>query len=300
MKNSKQKYPIFGVSVVFGLFLAFSGGSAFASSAVKTKVAPVAQVQEAKIPKPIAKMLADGRDVKILDSFRVEGTDLTAWIVVAEKERRIFYVPADGNVAILGLVFDENLNNVTTEHALAYSEGKKDAKRDIVPPRELGFESGPEVQLTLAQLATANASHVEGEGRDVYVIYDPACVHCHRVWHDTRKMLDRVRLHWIPIAKVSPHSAQLADSILGAVDAPAAFAAAANKRLAMSATVSHRTQSILKKNSSILEASGKKNVPYLTFTLDGKVYSYLGAPNEAALAVIGGDAVTPRNIEKKR
>jgi thiol:disulfide interchange protein DsbG len=245
------------------------------------------RIESAPLPPPISAMLAQGRGVTVLDSFKVDGTDLTAWIVKSGGEKRIFYVPASGSIAILGLAFDSSLNNITTEHALRYSSREPEpANTKLAGMR--GLESDQLTQMAYAQMAVADSSHVEGTGRDIYVIYDPGCSSCHRFWNQSRQFLSQLRVHWIPIAKVTQASPQLAESILGAADPATAFAAAANRRLAPAPTVSERTASILKKNLQILEAAGKKNVPYVVFASGGRAYGYVGAPPVETLKAIAG------------
>ena len=243
-----------------------------------------------QLPPPIATMLKKGSDAKIIETFKVPGTDITAWVIGAQGERRIFYVPASNTVAILGLVFDENLVNLTEAHAKKAREvpvatASPDQAANHLPR---GFFSDATTKMTLGQLAVADAALVEGVGRDVYVIYDPACRFCHQFWRDTRHSLNRVRIHWIPVAKVAKNSAFLADAIIGAVNPSSAMAAASDGRLQPSQVLTQRSQLMLDKNAMILEASGKSNVPYIAFADKGRVYGYLGAPNAEALSVILG------------
>lgn len=250
----------------------------------------LAQSRESAYPEPIAKMVARGKGVVVLDNFKVDGTELTAWIVKSGAERRIFYVPASGAVAILGLVFDKDLNNVTTEHALRYTSPAAIAAGSgpaTAPATAMeGFETGPLMQVAFSQLVNARASHVEGGGKDVYVVYDPGCPSCHNLWKASRGLLGQLRIHWVPIASVTQKSANLAENILTAMEPEKAFAAAAVKRLAPADSVSPAVASVLSRNATILQAAGKKNVPFIVFDRSGKAYGHVGWLSESGLRAI--------------
>jgi hypothetical protein len=298
-------------------FVLFSGALHAASPApMNSQVLPLAppasllKVQGPSLPQgypvplPIAEMIKRGKNVSVFDSFEVEGSDLTGWIMLSGSERRIYYVPKNGKFALLGLLFDAELNNTTATHALRLPDKLVNEKSAISPsstvaapnlqaPLMAGFESDQLSQFTLGQLATADTTHVEGFGRDVFIIYDPACIHCHKFWRDTRGLLNKIRIHWVPIAKVSATSSFIAQSIFSSSNRAAALEAAANQKLSPAAAVTHQVDVMLKKNALILDASGKKNVPYIVFAAGGKAYSYLGAPNPAALSlIVGGDGTS--------
>jgi hypothetical protein len=271
-----------------------------AASAAPTLPAPLAATSAATVggadplPAAIASMVLRGRNVSILGSFRVDGSDLTAWVMQAAGERRIYYVPPSGLYAIYGLMFDQDLNNMTTTHALRIPQQPSAvpaaAGAEPAPAAQggAGFGQGQQVDQTLALLGKAETSHVEGRGRNVYIIYDPACIYCHKFWRDTRSALDQIRIHWVPIALVSASSRFLAEAVMASPHPAEAMAAAANQSLTPARTVSNKTDQILKRNARVFAASGKKNVPYITFSDQGKAYAFLGAPGPAALRIIIG------------
>lgn len=69
-----------------------------------------------QIPSVIQKMLKDGKRTRLINTFDA-GSGMSGYVLSAGNgEKRIFYVTPDKKKAILGLMFDEELNNVTAEH----------------------------------------------------------------------------------------------------------------------------------------------------------------------------------------
>lgn len=235
---------------------------------------------EQKLPAPIATMLARGQNVKIVNSFAVPGTTMTGWVMVAGPYKRIYYTPADGSVAVLGLMFDADLNNVTIQHT-ANAEALVNA---VVP-----FETGASVTKALEAAKKAPASHSEGRGREIYVVYDPACPHCHDLWRETRGSLGRVHITWLPVAKVSSSSAGLAQALLSSQDRAAAMQKAVEKKLDPAQVVAPSTQQILQANAALLDIAGKKNVPMILFVDKGVPTLVLGTPKADVLKRIVGE-----------
>ena len=72
------------------------------------------------MPPPIAEMIRKGRGVKFQDKFNLPG-GMTGYAMSSSTgERRIYYVTPDKKHAILGIMFDSSLKNITADHQLTY------------------------------------------------------------------------------------------------------------------------------------------------------------------------------------
>jgi thiol:disulfide interchange protein DsbG len=58
----------------------------------------------------------------------------------------------------------------------------------------------------------------------LYVFFDATCPHCARLWADSQRLLDRLRMVWIPVGLLR-HGAEWGAAILAAGDPVAAMAA---------------------------------------------------------------------------
>lgn len=278
-------------------------------SGVTPSVAPqplVLSQSPKEYPQPIKTMLSRGKNVSVIDSFAVEGSDLTGWVMASGNDRRIYYVTKDGNYAILGLMFDGELNNVTVNQGKRYPLHIDNAATPLAAPvvteaqperavnkATKSIERGADIERAFLTARSAVYSHSEGTGRDIYIVYDPACPYCHQIWRDTRGALGSVNIHWIPIAKVSKNSGPLAESLMASADRSKALELATEKQLQPAATVSSKVEMILSRNATILDIAKKKNVPFMLFMNQGKPASFLGLPDANMLSRILNDQVIP-------
>lgn len=265
----------------------------------KTAAKPMAP----KVPEVVLAMLTKGQNVKLLDTFAVT-PQLTAYVLLAGDERRIYYVTADGKYAILGLLFDEKLDNLTAEHLRRYP----------VTPARVATGPGPEVAPMPAPALTPSPDGVsdqqvppaaaaallnvaraaaaanigqsvvsEGKGIDVFVIYDPTCPYCKQLYKLTRSMLDRVRLHWLPVAALGPRSQLMAEALLTAPNRAQALEAVVNDALPPATQMSSAVGTLVTANYRMLQAAGIRSVPTLVLQDQGQARVIVGLPAPGVL-----------------
>jgi thiol:disulfide interchange protein DsbG len=150
------------------------------------------------------------------------------------------------------------------------------------------FNTTPAVTAVLAAAPEAAAIYVEGTGRDVYIIFDPACPYCHRVWNDTRGMLSKMRIHWLPIDRLTADSAGLGEAIFSMTDRGKAMMLSAQNKLPKSPVVSIAMKKALDVNSKLLDRSEQTRVPFIVFSDNGVARAFIGAPNAAVMKKISG------------
>lgn len=240
--------------------------------------APASAPEGAAVPLPIRNMVARGHDVRVIESFPGP-SGLHGYVLSAGKERRVYYVTADGQTLLYGLAFDADLNNLTASHFAQFAGSSPGLKDDVASTQALQ----PLLDTALQVAKSARGTWVEGRGLDVYVVFDPACPFCHRTYRDTRQVTDRLRLHWIPVGELGPRSKALSQSFLQAADKGQAIAAAMSQQLAPAEPVTSETIAALAYNAQILSTAGVKNVPLLLYVDQGKTRHIVGAPSRGQI-----------------
>ena len=126
----------------------------------------------------------------------------------------------------------------------------------------------------------------------VYVLFDPQCPHCSRLWEASVPLHGKVKFVWIPVAFGSAKSVPQGAALLLAAN-PAALMAEHKKSLlaggggiAASASVPSDIELAIKKNTQLLNSLGVESVPYILARniRTGQVVTHTGALTTPALA----------------
>lgn len=126
----------------------------------------------------------------------------------------------------------------------------------------------------------------------VYVLFDPQCPHCGRLWQASVPLHGKARFVWIPINFGSAKSGPQGAALLAATN-PAELMAeheksllAGNGGIVASATVPAELELAIKKNTDLLTSLGGDSVPYVIAKNQrtGKVVTNVGAMDTPALA----------------
>lgn len=103
----------------------------------------------------------------------------------------------------------------------------------------------------------------------VYVLFDPQCPHCARLWEASLPLHNKVKFVWIPVAFINAKSAPQGAALLSAAN-PAELMAAHEKSMlagtgGISASASIRSDLALaiKNNTQLFNSLGVESVPYL-------------------------------------
>lgn len=282
------------IATVLGLAVLSAWPSVSLAGAAAGKPAPVQQknAKDARgkvLPAPIQSMLKHGKGVQVLASFPAEG-GMTGYLMAAQGgERRIYYVPQNGKVALLGLMLDDDLNNLTARHLDDLGETKgmepavdaKDAA--ALAEKERKAAEAANLQRVLLLAAKAPGTWSEGRGLDVFVFYDPACPFCHGLYRESRAFTDKLRLHWIPVAVVSPDSPGLADAFLATADKKQGMEQLVARQLPPSRNISTQTSRVLQENHNLLNLAGSTRVPTLLFWDGQQTRRIIGKPDAGLL-----------------
>jgi thiol:disulfide interchange protein DsbG len=126
----------------------------------------------------------------------------------------------------------------------------------------------------------------------VYVLFDPQCPHCGKLWQASLALHNKVKFVWIPIAfkpgtSVSQGAALLtAGNAIDAMTAHEESLLAGKGGMAASADVSSELTNSIKVNTQLLNVLGADSVPFILSKnkSTGQVITHSGAMETAALA----------------
>lgn len=157
----------------------------------------------------------------------------------------------------------------------------------------------PASTLKPAQPYAAVASQAKGfavgammSANAVYVLFDPQCPHCGRLWEASVPLHNKVKFVWIPVAFINTKSAPQGAALLSAAN-PAELMAAHEKSLlagtggiAASAGIPSDLALAIKKNTHIFNSLGVESVPYMLAKnlRTGELVTHNGALATPALA----------------
>lgn len=130
----------------------------------------------------------------------------------------------------------------------------------------------------------------------IYVLFDPQCPHCARLWQASLPLHNTMKFIWVPIAfnpgKSLPQGAALLSSLnpLQAMNAHETSLLAGTGGMAADSSVPDDLKQAIINNTSLLNALGVESVPFLIGKnrKTGALVSHTGAMDTAALAQLLG------------
>lgn len=105
--------------------------------------------------------------------------------------------------------------------------------------------------------------------RTVYVLFDPQCPHCGRLWQAALPLLDRVRFVWMPVAFINSKSLPQGAALLQAAQPMETMNAHEQSLLAgqggvsASASVPDDVRASIESNTRLLNRLGADSVPFI-------------------------------------
>jgi thiol:disulfide interchange protein DsbG len=195
----------------------------------------------------------------------------------------LFYITPDGQSLIVGLVFDQEGNNVT-------SADMKKAGVVSTLSSVGGAKMLSDAQLqSLWDRAEKRRWVQEGKsGKVIYAIFDPNCPYCHRLWRTLEKSVKagKIRVRWLPVALLKDTSKGMGAAIYTSAKPSEALAMMANQQLPPLAVVNDQENQDMAHNLLLLRDTGYTGVPVLMFKRGSKVVTMMGAPDDRELAVL--------------
>lgn len=235
------------------------------------------QASAAPAPTPAEQRLmsSGARIVQAFDSV----SGLKAIVADNGKEKRLFYVTADGNSLIVGNVFDAHGVNVTT--ADTDRAGIIASTAQASPATDAQLQDIWARAEKLRWIAEGNSKRV------VYVFFDPNCPYCKRLWASLRTAVEKnqVQVRWLPVAILRDDSKALAAAVYDAKRPSEALQQMANYQL-QPVRISDEVNKNLAFNLLLLRDTGYTGVPTILYRRGAKVVSTMGLPTDQQLAAL--------------
>lgn len=130
----------------------------------------------------------------------------------------------------------------------------------------------------------------------VYVLFDPQCPHCARLWESSQPLLGKVKFIWVPVAIINAKSAPQGAALLTAASPKDAMAKhetlllSNQGGLAAAAQVPDEVMNSIKRNTLLFNRLGAESVPFIVARnlRTGQVVTHSGAmPTETLAELIG-------------
>lgn len=177
------------------------------------------------------------------------------------------------------------------------------SKQDAPASTSTATPSTPAPSAT-ATLSPYDAAASKGKGftvgalmsaQTVYVIFEPQCPHCARLWQASLPLHNKVKFVWMPVsfnAKSLPQAAALitAPNPVETMTAHEESLLAGKGGLSAPSNIAPDIEQAIKANGQLLTSLGVDSVPFLVakHRATGAVVSHNGAMDTAALAQLIG------------
>lgn len=126
----------------------------------------------------------------------------------------------------------------------------------------------------------------------VYVLFDPQCPHCGRLWEAAKPLLKKVKFVWMPVSIINGNSAPQGAALLSAANPLELMSThetsilAGTGGLPAPASIAPDVESAIKKNTQLFNSMGVESVPYIVAknARTGQVITNNGSLSTPALA----------------
>lgn len=249
-------------------------------------------------PETVEMLVRQGGDARFLG--RAHGMD--GWLVKLGDNVRAMYVAPDGKGVVVGLMHDENGDNLTVrqiealqpsgdaepvaaqEEAAAQEPGNEDAV--AASPASAEAEQDPakaawEAAGTLAYVPIGNA-----DAPVIYVMFDPRCSYCALYLSDLLEgpiSARKLNVRMVPVSVLGDASVRLAASLLGApVPAEAILRHAIGRSMELPEPT-EENMAVVRHNSEVLSGLGLRSTPRTIYRTPAGEYGVItGAPQNLA------------------
>lgn len=190
---------------------------------------------------------------------------------------RYFAMPLLASLALLAACSKEDAGAQPGSPSAAVATTPIEAAQalDVLAAQGKGFAAG--------KILSANA---------VYVLFDPQCPHCARLWEASMPLHGSEKFVWLPVAIMNAKSAPQGAAIMTATNPVQAMTAhetsllAGNGGTAASADIAPDVLAAIKTNTALLERLGATSVPFIVarHQRSNQVVMQAGANDTQALA----------------
>lgn len=150
----------------------------------------------------------------------------------------------------------------------------------------------PQAFDTLAKEARGFTAGAMMSAHTVYVLFDPQCPHCSRLWEASLPLQSKIKFVWAPVAILGAKSLPQGAALLQAANPVAAMTAHEQSLLAgqggtsASADIPDDMKTAILSNTQLLDRLGAESVPYIVAKRadSGEVVTAAGSMGTEALA----------------
>lgn len=153
----------------------------------------------------------------------------------------------------------------------------------ITPSSTLAQTSINSINPAWDAILKSKGVFVEGKGLPVYIVFDLACPYCHKAYRDTRSLLDKLEIHWLPVGSLGANSQLLAERFFRSSDKGAAMVSALSKELIPAESLSIEVATLINENATILKLANVQSVPFIMYEDNKTVKLFTGAPSAVQL-----------------
>lgn len=225
-----------------------------------------------KAPSEVERYLMS-QGAKITMTFPSE-SGLRAVVAERGQDRRLFYILPDGKHMVVGTIFDATGGDVTSNDMSRASIGAA-----------AGGDATVAADSQLWERAGQTRYIAEGTGENVvYVIFDPNCPYCHKLWEVIRPAVasGRTQVRWIPAAILAASSKNLAAAIYESKDPARALGDLQSGKLTP-VTVSVDVEKALDESLQLLRSTGYTGVPTVLYKNGSEVRVTMSALSNESL-----------------
>jgi thiol:disulfide interchange protein DsbG len=180
--------------------------------------------------------------------------------------------------------------------SLALAGCDKTPSNTLPGASQAGHISADAIYDTVAAKATGFSVGNMMSTRVVYVMFDPQCPHCGRLWQSAKPLLGQIRMVWAPIRFIGEISARQGATLLASKDPVADMDAhersldAKRGGLVPPAEIAPELLAKVKANTELMPAIGAESVPFLVYKnpTTGQSASFEGAMETADLKKLLG------------
>jgi hypothetical protein len=236
-------------------------------------------------------------------------SSMDGWFIVKDGQVQIAYASPDNKSLVIGALFGENSENVTSLQVATLIQNNKEiadlitnAQKEqaaLIPsgnpsatPAATGASSLPSTPLSPGErlmhdlggastVVIGNASTPE-----ILMVMDPFCPFCGATWKALRDTVTKgnVHLRLIPIGTINSDNERAAAVLLGVSDPLAAWdKAVSGDKTSLDGTPPETALKAVRANHAMIDSWNIKDTPYLVYRAkDGKVKIVQGKPDNTS------------------
>jgi thiol:disulfide interchange protein DsbG len=298
------------------MMLALASASAMAASsapaAAPTFTAPAQPSTPANAPDPATNhTLADFMKTGVKVYYMGFQLGLHSWFLIKDNQVQIVYTSPDNQNAIVGVMFNAQGDNVTSQQVKTLYDTNKDVNAQLsnlnaqhdamLPPvvpslanSSLVPQASPGERLMQALQNAAGVNIGAPMAPKIFMVADPYCPHCQATWRGIRNAVfgGKLQVRLVPVDAISPDSERAAAQFLRSPDPLNAWDKyIAGDQSQLAGTPDTASVQAVESNHMLIESWHIQETPFIVYRAkDGQIKIEQGQPDQVASII---DDVAP-------